>query len=77
MPDVSNEDWVLAYQAAFRAANPHHEQPVRVSHWTGGWYRIAQPGQPVGDRKYTRRQIEGFTERLLARVAKAEQENQK
>jgi hypothetical protein len=67
-------DWIVAYQEAFRAANPHEEKPIRVRHWTGGWYQLAHPGRDFDGKKYTRKQIEGFTARLVAQVA-AKQEN--
>jgi hypothetical protein len=69
MADISNADWVIAYREAFKAANPEHDKPIRIRHWTGGWYQIAHPGKEFDVRKYTRRQIEGFTERLRAKVA--------
>lgn len=73
MADVSNADWVLAYQAAFKAANPEHDLPVKVRHWTGGWYQIAMPGEPFRDwqTKVTRKHIEDNTRNLIERVARA------
>lgn len=68
MPDVSNADWVLAYQAAFKEANPEYDQPVRIRHWTRGWYQIAHPGKEFDGRKHTRNQIIEFTARLRAKV---------
>ena len=72
MADLSKADWVLAYQAAFREANPQYERPVRIRHWTGGWYQIAMPGEVFvdSDTKITRRRIEELTENLRARVAR-------
>lgn len=64
-------DWIVAYQEAFRAANPQHEKPIRVRHWTGGWYQLANPGQEFDGKKYTRKQIEAFGERLRAQAAEA------
>jgi hypothetical protein len=64
-------DWIVAYQEAFRAANPHHENPVRIQLWSPGWYRIAMPGQDFDNRKYRRSQIDEFAARLRTQVAEA------
>lgn len=64
-------DWIVAYQEAFRAANPHHEKPIRVQLWSPGWYRIAMPGQGFDSRKYRRSQIDEFAARLRTQVAEA------
>jgi hypothetical protein len=64
-------DWIVAYQEAFRAANPEHEKPIRVQLWAPGWYRIAHPGEDFANRKYRRKQIEAFTANLRATAAKA------
>ncbi len=64
-------DWILAYQAAFQAANPEYDKPIHVQLWAPGWYRIAHPGEDFGSRKYRRKQIEEFTANLRARGAKA------
>ncbi len=65
-------DWIVAYQEAFRAANPEHKEPIRVQLWTAGWYRIAMPGRDFDSRKYRRSQIEAFTARLVEKIGKAE-----
>mgnify|MGYP001244533280 CR=1 FL=1 len=74
MDNGLSDDWVVAYQEAFKAANPHYDQPIRVRHWTGGWYQIAFPEQPYDGKKHTRKQIEAMTERLRAKVVKADKE---
>ena len=72
MADVSKADWVLAYQAAFREANPQYELPIRIRHWTGGWYQIAMPGNEFVDSetKITRKRILEMTENLRARIVR-------
>ncbi|NTF18163.1 hypothetical protein G6L37_07070 [Agrobacterium rubi] len=70
MADVSKAEWVLAYQAAFKEANPQYELPVKVRHWSGGWYQIAFPGRPFvdSDTKITRKRIVEMTDNLRART---------
>jgi hypothetical protein len=64
-------DWIVAYQEAFRAANPQHEENIRVQLWFPGWYRIGMPNKDFDGRKYRRSQIEEFGARLRAQVAEA------
>lgn len=70
MSDPSKADWFLAYVEAFRKANPNHQQPVLIRHWTGGWYQLVTHGGSFNDgsKKKTRRQIEEMTARLVAAV---------
>lgn len=69
-------DWIVAYQEAFRAANPEYREPIRVQLWTAGWYRIAMPGRDFDSRKYRRSQIEAFTARLAEKIAAADTKKQ-
>lgn len=63
---MAKEQFILDYEAAFRAANPGKDVPV-ITKSSPGWYLFRSYGFSFGEKK-RRSNIEAMTERLLKMV---------